>query len=57
MLSAVMADQCFACIWQFHVAPLESWATLLTRGSNDEGQDQMQAKIRLYEHMYAYIEA
>ena len=56
-LSAVMFGQCCTCIWQFCIAPLESWATLLARGSNDVEWDQMQAKMHLYMHISAYIQA
>ena len=55
-LSAVMSGQRCACIWQFRVAPLESWATLLAGGSNDVERDQMQAKMHLYTHISAYIQ-
>ena len=55
-LSAVISGQCCACIWQFCVAPLESWATLFSGGSNDIEQDQMQAKMHLYTHISAYIQ-
>ena len=56
-LSAITSGQCCACIWQFYVAPLESWATLLARGSNDVEQDQMQAKMHLYTHISVHIQA
>ena len=55
MLSAVMSGQCCACIWQFCIAPLESWVTLLAGGSNDVEQGQMQAKMHPYMHISAYI--
>ena len=55
-LSAVTSGQHCACIWQFCVAPLESWATLLAGGSNDVERDQMQAKMHLYTHISAYIQ-
>ena len=56
-LSAVHSGQCCACIWQFCIAPLELWATLLAGGSNDVERDQMQAKMHLYTHISAYIQA
>ena len=55
-LSAITSDQCCTCIWQFCIAPLESWATLLARGSNNVEQEQMQAKMHLYTHISAYIQ-
>ena len=57
MLSAVMSGQCCAYIWQFCIAPLESWVTLLAGGSNNVEKDQMQAKMHLYMHISAYIQA
>ena len=57
ILSAVTSGQCCACIWQFCVAPLESWATLLTGGRNNVERDQMQAKMHLYMHISAYVQA
>ena len=57
MLSAVMSSQFCACIWQFFIAPLELWAILLARGSNDVEWDQIQTKIHLYMHISSYIDA
>ena len=55
MLSAVISGQCCTCIWQFCLAPLELWVTILTGGSNDVGWDQIQAKMHLYTHISVYI--
>ena len=57
MQCAAMSGQHYACIWQFCIAPLESWATLLARGSNDVGQAKIQAKMHLSKQISAYIEA
>ena len=38
-LCAVTSGQYFTNIWQFHIATLELWATLLAGGSNNVGQD------------------
>ena len=56
-LSAIIPGQFCACIWQFFIAPLESWVTLLTGGSNNIGWDQSQAKPHLYKHICTYIES
>ena len=57
MLNAATSGQHCTCIWQFCVASLELWATLLAWGRNDVEQDQMQAKMHLYTHISAYIQA
>ena len=54
-LSAITSVQYCACIWQFFIAPLELWAILLARGSNDVGRAKVQAKIPLYAHISACI--
>ena len=54
-LIAIIYGQYCTCMWQFHIAPLESWVILLAGGSNDVVQDQVQAKIHLYMHIYIYM--